>query len=85
MVNMMLGNEINHLSLNDLLGLCDLYHKYDGDFFDLDNMERCIIGKIMQDTNKNKECKKYMGFITMLVNVYNMQRLYVYLMRNNLC
>ncbi len=52
MINLILGLDHDQLQLNDLMGILDLYHKYNGTFIELRELESLIINAIISDSHK---------------------------------
>ena len=96
MINMIVGMKCEKLSFNDLMGLCDLYHKYNGSFIKEEELERMIICKLEGNKrffetspglalDKNMiEIDKYLDLLILLIDRYQFRYLYNYLLENGL-
>lgn len=86
MINMILGLYYEKLQFNDIIGLLDLYHKYDGTFIKLESLEYMLINQLMLDEQhvSNAEFENYSGFLIQMIKLYKFRFLFNYLLSEHL-
>ena len=84
MINMILGLGEEDLNFNDVLGILDLYHKYDGTFIDLESLEHMIINALDSEDDQANLFNTYSEFLIQRTRLYKFRFLFNYLLLNKL-